>query len=73
MLRIFHLVFILLASLSGVLAASNRTIDDEFGDVVTGIQPVYQPASAWNFGPDCTKCNIGTKNLNLGSIVNKTW
>jgi hypothetical protein len=73
MLHVFSLIFILLASLSGVLAASNRTIDDEFGDVVTGFQPVYQPASAWNFGPDCSACNLGPGSFNESNILNGTW
>jgi hypothetical protein len=75
MLRVFALVFVTLAAFSGVLAASNRTIDDQYGDIVTGIQPVYQPASAWNFGPDCSTCNVGPshESINMSSIMNGTW
>jgi hypothetical protein len=34
-------------------ASSNRTIDDNSGDSVTGLKPVFQPADKWNYGPDC--------------------
>ena len=41
-------------------AATNRTIDDEFGDAVTGALPVYGSNldSQWNFGPACSACAL---------------
>ena len=38
-------------------ALVNYTIDDTFGDSVTGAKPVYLPASPWA-GPGCTTCEI---------------
>ena len=38
-------------------ALVNYTIDDTFGDSVTGAKPVYLPASPWA-GPGCTTCAI---------------
>ncbi|KAI0640165.1 hypothetical protein C8Q77DRAFT_114694 [Trametes polyzona] len=36
----------------------NRTIDDQYGDSVTGVVPIYSPSEAWNFGPTCSICLI---------------
>ncbi|EPT06109.1 hypothetical protein FOMPIDRAFT_1109836 [Fomitopsis schrenkii] len=35
-------------------AATIVTIDDEYGDSLTGALPVYE--GAWKFGPDCSDC-----------------
>lgn len=35
---------------------TNRTIDDQWGDSVTGALPVY--SANWNYGPDCTVCQV---------------
>lgn len=37
-------------------AATNRTIDDEYGDEVTGQKLVYSPAQGWTQGSKCTDC-----------------
>ncbi|TFY53522.1 hypothetical protein EVJ58_g9404 [Rhodofomes roseus] len=37
---------------------TNRTIDDYYGDSVTGLQPQYRSGSAWNYGPQCPGCFI---------------
>ncbi|KAK7024042.1 hypothetical protein R3P38DRAFT_1087963 [Favolaschia claudopus] len=37
---------------------SNRTIDDQFGDSVSGALPVYNPAPNWNEGASCSNCAI---------------
>ncbi|TFY56141.1 hypothetical protein EVJ58_g7816 [Rhodofomes roseus] len=34
--------------------ATNRTIDDYYGDSVTGLLPVY--SNNWNYGPTCSVC-----------------
>ncbi|EED84850.1 predicted protein [Postia placenta Mad-698-R] len=50
--------FLLLAHVA-FAKLTNRTIDDENGDSVTGLQPVYAPASgAWNYGPTCSGCYV---------------
>jgi hypothetical protein len=36
--------------------ATNRTIDDQTGDAVTGLLPVY--SGSWNYGPMCTGCQV---------------
>ncbi|KAJ7778747.1 hypothetical protein DFH07DRAFT_539291 [Mycena maculata] len=36
----------------------NRTIDDEFGDSVSGALPTYRPDSYWNVGTSCTICEV---------------
>lgn len=48
------------ARLEGSVAAvSNRTIDDEFGDEVTGLKPVFLPNlfKIWQ-GEECSGCPI---------------
>ena len=39
--------------------AVNRTIDDEFGDIITGVRPTYEPAKMWNQGANCSFCSVG--------------
>ena len=34
----------------------NVTIDDTFGDELTGARITYTPQGAWNFGQNCTEC-----------------
>lgn len=46
-----------LASSTTRAALVNRTIDDTFGDSVTGQRPVYLPTSPWA-GSNCTTCAI---------------
>ncbi|KAJ7191795.1 hypothetical protein GGX14DRAFT_380733 [Mycena pura] len=36
---------------------SNRTIDDTYGDAVTGFIPIYTSAS-WNVGQNCSWCSV---------------
>jgi hypothetical protein len=50
----------LLMTTPGVFAkVENRTIDDYWGDSVTGERPLYLPdVQHWNFGPNCTTCRL---------------
>ncbi|KZT06160.1 uncharacterized protein LAESUDRAFT_759685 [Laetiporus sulphureus 93-53] len=52
---IIYLAFILTARLGSPIP-TNFTIDDEYGDSVSGLQPIYQPS--WNYGPQCPGCAI---------------
>ncbi|KAH9934657.1 uncharacterized protein B0H18DRAFT_977597 [Fomitopsis serialis] len=36
-------------------AATNRTIDDHYGDSVTGRLPMYE-SQGWSYGPACSGC-----------------
>ncbi|KAH9930925.1 uncharacterized protein B0H18DRAFT_1102885 [Fomitopsis serialis] len=45
-----------LLSLDALAGQINRTIDDQYGDSSTGIQPSY--SSNWNFGPECSICAL---------------
>jgi hypothetical protein len=47
-----------LVTLPAHAASTNRTIDDQNGDSVTGKLPVYSPSDAWQFGPDCPGCFV---------------
>lgn len=45
--------------LSSVRAATNVTVDDEYGDSETGATPTYSPSSGvWNQGNTCTGCLV---------------
>lgn len=46
----------LLLSRRNLAAQTNRTIDDHYGDSVTGVVPIY--ASSWNYGPSCPGCRV---------------
>lgn len=48
----------------------NRTIDDEYGDPITGIMPVYNPPDAWAQGAKCPGCGA-QPSPNLA--FNGTW
>ena len=51
-----NVVAVLLLSSSWIASAKlvNRTIDDHYGDAVTGFLPVYE--GGWNYGPNCSAC-----------------
>ncbi|KAH9914656.1 uncharacterized protein BXZ73DRAFT_81622 [Epithele typhae] len=51
----------------------NRTVDDTFGDSVTGVKPVYSPANHWNVGTQCTVCNITPKNVDVNQMLDGSW
>ena len=52
------LLFFLLNILGefGLAALVNRTIDDHFGDQITGTLPIYSPVNLWQQGNGCTGC-----------------
>ncbi|KAI0800516.1 hypothetical protein C8Q74DRAFT_421266 [Fomes fomentarius] len=57
--------------LTGCHALSmNRTIDDEYGDSVTGLVPQYSPPGAWHQGSTCGGCFV---HLDPSQVLNGTW
>ena len=42
----------------GLAALVNQTIDDYFGDPITGTFPIYSPANLWQQGNGCTTCVV---------------
>ncbi|KZT74171.1 hypothetical protein DAEQUDRAFT_761607 [Daedalea quercina L-15889] len=56
-LRARGILFVaLLLSAFVLAAATNRTIDDTYGDSVTGALPSY--SESWNIGQECTGCRV---------------
>lgn len=51
----------------------NRTIDDFFGDSITGAVPTYLPDSKWAQGNICSSCNINSKIVDVDRVHNGTW
>ncbi|EED78998.1 predicted protein [Postia placenta Mad-698-R] len=50
---------------------TNRTIDDSNGDSVTGLQPVFAPASgAWHTGQTCPSCLVQPDE---NQVFDHTW
>lgn len=48
--------------------ATNRTIDDNYGDSVTGAKPTY--SDGWNYGPECTGCLMKPA---LNETFDRSW
>ena len=51
-------------------ASTNRTIDDQLGDSVTGVLPSYSPAGSWQQGATCSGCFI---HLDPSQTFQGTW
>ncbi|KAI0326740.1 hypothetical protein GY45DRAFT_1230526, partial [Cubamyces sp. BRFM 1775] len=55
----------------------NRTIDDEYGDIHTGLVPTYEPIPGWAQGAACSTCGIraGTSPgmVDMDRVHNGTW
>ncbi|KAI0325130.1 hypothetical protein GY45DRAFT_1374991 [Cubamyces sp. BRFM 1775] len=61
-------------TVSGALI--NRTIDDQKGDSVTGVTPLFFPGGGiWNAGQTCTTCAIhaGGKPIDTEHVFDGTW
>ncbi|KAH9886723.1 hypothetical protein C8Q73DRAFT_276978 [Cubamyces lactineus] len=68
------LITLLAACISGADAGVNRTIDDQKGDSVTGVVPLFLPAGTWNIGQTCTSCNIQSgRPIDPGQVFDGTW
>ncbi|KDQ64448.1 hypothetical protein JAAARDRAFT_28078 [Jaapia argillacea MUCL 33604] len=64
------LSFLVIYSTLAACAQTNRTIDDQFGDQVTALVPVYSPATAWKQGANCTDCLV---NPLVSQAFKGTW
>lgn len=51
-------LFLLAFASDGSAVLVNHTIDDQFGDPVNGIMPVYFPADQWSQGATCVGCTV---------------
>ncbi|EIW56434.1 uncharacterized protein TRAVEDRAFT_49259 [Trametes versicolor FP-101664 SS1] len=55
-------------------SSSNRTIDDQKGDPVTGFIPTYLPNDRWNIGQTCATCAVKPSALiDPGRVFDGTW
>ena len=50
--------------------STNRTIDDEYGDSVTGLAPEYSPPGAWHQGSTCQACFV---QLDGSQVLEGSW
>ncbi|KAI0758222.1 hypothetical protein C8Q74DRAFT_307653 [Fomes fomentarius] len=51
----------------------NHTIDDEIGDSVDGVRPVYFPLGTWSQGSQCMGCAIHTGIVDPHMAFDGTW
>ena len=58
----------MLLPLTVFAGSTNRTIDDQWGDSVTGVLPAY--STNWNFGPDCNNCAVAPS---VSKAFGGTW
>ncbi|KAM5539939.1 hypothetical protein V8D89_006442 [Ganoderma adspersum] len=66
------LVFALLGH--GTCSMVNRTIDDKYGDEVTGQVPLYTPSKGWAEGSNCNGCGISVSGgVDPHGPFNGTW
>ena len=63
-----HLVLVI----PTIASLVNRTIDDEFGDSVTGAVPTYAP-QGWLQGQNCTGCSFNSRNVDITQVFNGSW
>lgn len=65
----YHCLVSFLLALWGSVLGVNRTIDDKYGDSVTGRVPEYLPSS-WQSGDTCSGCHV---QLDHSQCHNGTW
>ncbi|KAI0713163.1 hypothetical protein C8T65DRAFT_739032 [Cerioporus squamosus] len=65
-----RVLFALIFSGCAWALSTNRTIDDERGDSVTGLVPEYSPPGAWHQGSTCSACFV---HLDTSQVLNGTW
>ena len=53
-------------------SAVNHTIDDELGDSVTGVKPMYSPADQWHEHAQCPTCGV-TMAADASKAFQGTW
>ncbi|KAI0325589.1 hypothetical protein GY45DRAFT_1374616 [Cubamyces sp. BRFM 1775] len=73
---VFRILFsvLLAAYISGANVDVNRTIDDQKGDSVTGVPPLFLPTDLWNIGQTCTSCSIRAGHpIDPGQVFDGTW
>ncbi|KAI0652612.1 hypothetical protein C8Q79DRAFT_938586 [Trametes meyenii] len=70
-------IFVIFMLLRGVSVAKgtlvNRTIDDAWGDSITGASPVYFPDGGFAQGSVCRTCNISPKLVDISKVFDGTW
>ncbi|KAH9886724.1 hypothetical protein C8Q73DRAFT_276966 [Cubamyces lactineus] len=68
----FLALFIACVAVAGVDV--NRTIDDQKGDSITGVAPLFLPTDLWNIGQTCTSCVIRAGSpIDPGQVFDGTW
>ena len=71
---LFPTVVLFILATFGLALRTNRTIDDEYGDEESGVQPSYSPSTdAWTQGSRCPACGVNVDNVNLSQVYNGTW
>ena len=58
MIRTVYYIVLLLLVRSVIAALVNVTIDDQYGDPLTGFLPSYLPTDEWKQGANCSACSV---------------
>ncbi|KAI0917599.1 hypothetical protein AcW1_007234 [Taiwanofungus camphoratus] len=65
-----YIVLVLCALAAVHAAAKNITIDDQYGDLVADMLPIYSPSGAWVQGDNCDGCALKPNEV---YAYNNTW
>ncbi|KAH9922999.1 hypothetical protein B0H21DRAFT_701362 [Amylocystis lapponica] len=62
--------FLSIHSFFATASLQNVTVDDTYGDPLTGEMFVYAPTAEWSIGQDCSSC---TAHVDANDAYNGTW
>ena len=69
-MTLFALLFLFLILRASSGFRVNVTVDDQYGDPLTGKTPSYEPGGVWRQGSSCTGCSI---KLDPNQTCDGTW
>ena len=69
-MTLFSLLFLFLILRDSSGFRVNVTVDDQYGDPLTGQTPSYEPGGVWRQGSSCTGCSI---KLDPNQTCDGTW
>ena len=68
-----HLLALLLLVCTTRAGLVNISIDDTYGDLTTGLKPIYQPTGSPWYGPGCSGSSCGSISPSASSAFDATW
>ncbi|KAI0633049.1 hypothetical protein C8Q77DRAFT_865789 [Trametes polyzona] len=71
--RLLPLLYLSAHAVTTHAVLTNRTIDDQKGDSVTGAVPVFLPPGGWNIGQACDTCTVNSAVIATEKVFDGTW